>query len=143
VAGDRDQSLTMIAEARRVARRLPADPPTGRLFSLTPAEVDLYAVGVHWALGDAGSALAVGRGLRAGQFRTAERKGRMYTDLARAWWQRGKPEETAAQLLSAVRASPGEVRERPAIRRIVTDLRSRHPRVSGVPELVTAAGLPG
>ncbi|MFB7269018.1 helix-turn-helix domain-containing protein [Streptomyces sp. NPDC056244] len=140
VAGDRDQALTMIGEATRAARGLPDGAPDGRLFPLTPAAVDLYAVGVHWALGDAGSALEVGRGLHEGQFKTPERKGRMHTDLGRAWWQRAKPEQTAAELLSAVRVSPGEVRDRPAIRKIVAELRSRHPRTAGVRELVAATG---
>lgn len=134
-AGDRTQALAMIEEARRAARTLPEQPPRGRLFPLTPAAVDLYTVGVHWALGDAGSALDAGKNLRAAQFATAERRGRMHTDLARAWWQWGKPAETARELLAALRASPGEVRDRPAIQQIVTELASRHPRTAGVREL--------
>ncbi|MGQ4719045.1 transcriptional regulator [Streptomyces anulatus] len=138
-AGDRDQALTMIRDATRAARGLPHHPPQGRLFPLTPADVDLYAVGVHWALGDAGAALEAGRSLHAGQFTTPERKARMHTDLARAW-QWGKPERTAAELLSALRASPGEVRDRPAIRTIVTDLRTRHAQAAGVRELAVSVG---
>ncbi|UNZ18184.1 helix-turn-helix transcriptional regulator [Streptomyces sp. 891-h] len=137
-AGQRDQALTMIREAAQAAHDLPAVAPEGRLFPVTPAAVDLYAVGVHWALGDAGAALEAGRDLREGQFTTAERKGRMHTDLGRAWWQWGKAEQTATELLAAVRVSPGEVRDRPAIRQIANDLRSRHPRVTGVRELVAA-----
>ncbi|MER0476906.1 helix-turn-helix transcriptional regulator [Streptomyces sp. Edi2] len=140
-AGHREQALAMIREAARAARDLPAVAPEGRLLPITPPAVDLYAVGVHWALGDAGAALEAGRNLREGQFATAERKGRMHTDLARAWWQWGKAEQTAAELLSAARVSPGEVCDRPAIRQIVGDLRSRHPRVTGVRELVAAAGM--
>lgn len=64
----------------------------------------------------------------------------MHTDLARAWWQWGKPEQTAAELLSALRASPGEVRDRPAIRTIVTDLRTRHAQTAGVRELAASVG---
>ncbi|MET7759544.1 helix-turn-helix transcriptional regulator [Streptomyces sp. NPDC005389] len=139
-AGQRDQALAMIREAGKAARNLPVVAPEGRLFPITSAAVDLYAVGVHWALGDAGAALEAGRELREGQFTTVERKGRMHTDLGRAWWQWGKAEQTAAELLSAVRVSPGEVRDRPAIRQIVGDLRSRHPRVTGVRELVAAVG---
>jgi hypothetical protein len=137
-AGDRGQALATIEEARRAARRLPAMPPDGRMFRISPAAVDLYAVGVHWAQGDAGAALEAGRGLRAELFPTAERKSRMHTDLARAWWQWGKPEQTARELLAALRVSPGEVRDRPAIRKIVSDLSSRHPRTSGVRELIVA-----
>lgn len=140
-SGDRDQALGMIREASRAARQLPEMAPIGRLFPITPAAVDLYGVGVHWALGDAGAALQAGRGLHESQFPTAERKGRMHTDLGRAWWQWGKPEQTAHELLSAIRVSPGEVRDRPAIRKIVNDLSTRHPRVSGVRELARATGL--
>ncbi|MGP4089634.1 helix-turn-helix domain-containing protein [Streptomyces sp. KR55] len=138
-AGDRGQALAMITEARQAAKRLPAVPPSGRLFRISPAAVDLYAVGVHWALGDAGAALEAGRGLRAELFPTPERKSRMHTDLARAWWQWGKPEQTAQELLAAMRVSPGEVRDRPAIRQIVSDLSSRHARTLGVRELALAA----
>lgn len=140
-AGDREQALTMIREASRAASGLPRRAPAGRLFPITPAAVDLYAVGVHWALGDAGAAIQAGRALHPDQFPTAERKGRMHTDLGRAWWQWGKPEQATNELLSALRVSPGEVRDRPAIRQIVSDLAVRHPRVSGVRELVAAAGI--
>ncbi|GGW23516.1 MULTISPECIES: helix-turn-helix transcriptional regulator [Streptomyces] len=140
-SGDRDLALDMIREAKRAARDLPEEVPEGRLFSITSAAVDLYTVGVHWALGDAGAALEAGRGLHAGQFKTPERKGRMHTDLGRAWWQWGKPEQTAAELLSAARVSPGEVRDRPAIRKIVEDLRSHHAHTVGVRELVGAVGM--
>ncbi|MFJ4126512.1 hypothetical protein ACIP3U_35065 [[Kitasatospora] papulosa] len=141
VAGDRQQATAMIREASRAPRDLPLEPPEGRLFPVTPASVDLYAVSVHWALGDAGAALEAGRGLRAGQFKTAERRGRMHTDLARAWWQWGKPEQTAAELLSAVRVSPGEVRDRPSIRSIAAEIHARHPQTTGVRELGVAVGL--
>lgn len=46
----------------------------------------------------------------------------MHTDPGRARWQWGKPEQTANELLSALRVSPGEVRDRPVIRQIVSDL---------------------
>lgn len=133
--GRRTEALAMAEEARRAARRLPDAAPPGRLFPISPAAVDLYAVGVHWALGDAGAALEAGKNLRAEQFPTAERKARMGTDLARAWWTWNRPEQAAHALLGAYRASPAEVRDRPAIRSIVTDLAARHPRVSGVREL--------
>ncbi|WP_149828576.1 helix-turn-helix domain-containing protein [Streptomyces tailanensis] len=142
-AGDREQALTMIREASQAARNLPQQAPAGRLFPITPAAVDLYEVGVHWALGDAGSAIQAGQALHPDQFPTAERKGRMHTDLGRAWWQWGKPEQTAHELLSALRVSPGEVRDRPAIRQIVRDLSTRHPRVSGVRELAVSTGHRG
>ncbi|WP_189717731.1 helix-turn-helix domain-containing protein [Streptomyces phaeofaciens] len=137
-SGQRTEALAMTEEARRAARHLPRVVPPGRLFNLSPAAVDLYAVGVHWALGDAGAALEAGKNLRPEQFPTAERKARMSTDMARAWWAWQRPEQTARTLLDAYRASPGEVRDRPAIRSIVNELAERHPRTSGVRELQAA-----
>ncbi|WP_217246980.1 helix-turn-helix domain-containing protein [Streptomyces sp. AC602_WCS936] len=136
--GQRAEALAMVEEARRSARRLPGPPPPGRLFPISRAAVDLYAVGVHWALGDAGAALEAGKDLRPDQFPTAERKARLGTDMARAWWAWNRPEQTARALLDAHRASPGEVRDRPAIRSIVTELAERHPRTTGVRELHVA-----
>ncbi|MEU2297710.1 helix-turn-helix transcriptional regulator [Streptomyces antibioticus] len=137
-AGQRSEALAMTEEARRAARGLPQAAPPGRLFAISPAAVDLYAVGVHWALGDAGAALDAGKNLRPEQFPTAERKARLGTDMARAWWAWQRPEQTARALLDAYRASPGEVRDRPAIRRIVTELAEGHPRAGCVRELHTA-----
>ncbi|MFG2638075.1 helix-turn-helix domain-containing protein [Streptomyces sp. NPDC048362] len=138
-AGRRAEALAMTDEARCAARRLPPVIPQGRLFAISPAAVDLYAVGVHWALGDAGAALDAGKNLRPEHFPTAERRARLGTDMARAWWAWQRPEQTTRALLDAYRASPGEVRDRPAIRHIVTELAERHPRTSGVRELHTAA----
>lgn len=139
-ANDRDRALEMIADAERAAIRLP-ESIQGQPFSVTPAQVALYRVGVHWSLGDAGAAVNVGRRLHPGQFPTPERRGRLFTDLARAWWQWGKPEQTIQALLAAYSHAPAEVRDRPSIRSIVTDLARRHPNVSGVRELTAAAGL--
>ena len=94
----------------------------------------------HWSLGDPGAALHAGRNLHAAQFPTPERRGRLHTDLARAWWQRGDPEQTARALLAAYRHAPGEIRERPSIRAIVTQLATRHPHVAGVQRLAAAVG---
>ncbi|WP_457810489.1 hypothetical protein [Streptomyces albidoflavus] len=140
--GRRAEALAMAEEARQAARRLPLQAPAGRLFPISPAAVDLYAVGIHWALGDAGAALESGRNLRPEHFPTAERKARLGTDMARAWWAWGRPEQTARALLDAHRASPGEVRDRPAIRSIVTELAQRHPRAVGVRELHAAVSAP-
>ncbi|MEU1676294.1 helix-turn-helix transcriptional regulator [Streptomyces roseifaciens] len=139
--GDRDQALSLMREAGRAAWRLPERPPAGAAFSISPAAVTLYEVGVHWALGDAGTALQAGRALHPGQFPTAERRARMHTDLARAWWQWGKPQQTADALLEALRVSPAEVRDRPAIRRVADDLINRRPHTVGARELASALGL--
>ncbi|MEU8963459.1 hypothetical protein AB0C89_17375 [Streptomyces sp. NPDC048491] len=96
---------------------------------------------MHWALGDAGAALEAGHDLHEQQFHTRERKARMHTDLARAYLMHNRPERAAAELLAALRVSPAEVRERPAIRQVVTEVGQRHRGATGVRELVTAAGV--
>ncbi|RBQ16235.1 transcriptional regulator [Spongiactinospora rosea] len=130
-AGDRERALEMITEAERCAARLPVRSADGRPFKVTPAQVALYWVGVHWSLGDPGSAVHVGRSIQAAQLPSPERRARLHTDLARAWWQWGKPEQTARALLEARREAPDEIR-RPSIHRIVTELAAQYPRVAGV-----------
>ncbi|MCC5574452.1 helix-turn-helix transcriptional regulator [Microtetraspora sp. AC03309] len=136
--GDRDRALAMIREASQAAARLPVIP--GQRLAISPAHVTGYEVSVHWRLGDAGAALHAGRGLHPSQLPTPERRGRLHTDLARAWWQWGKPEQTALALLAACRESVPEVRDRPAIRSMAVQLIERHPRTSGVRELAGAIG---
>ncbi len=139
-AGDRDRALEMIKEAADAAAQLPPHTIGGQPFTVTPAHVALYKIGVHWSLGDAGAALHTGRTLHQGQFPTPERRGRFHTDMARAWWQWGKPEQTALALLAAHRQAPVEVRDRPTIRTIAVSLAEHHPRVPGVRELAAAIG---
>ncbi|MFE0055377.1 helix-turn-helix domain-containing protein [Streptomyces sp. NPDC059003] len=137
-ADDRDRALEMIGEAERAVKLLPGRQESPQAFNVTPASVALYKVGVLWGLGDAGAAVHAGRNLHPGQFPTAERRGRLHTDMARAWWQWGKPEETAVALLSAHREAPAEVRDRPSMRAIVTELTERHPHTSTVRQLAAA-----
>ncbi|MDQ3578695.1 MAG: helix-turn-helix domain-containing protein, partial [Actinomycetota bacterium] len=125
--GDRDRALELINDAHRAVRGLPDD---ARNPVITPAQVQLYQVGVHWALGNSARALDSARGLRPAQFPTPERRGRLHTDLARAWWQHSHPEHTATALLAAHREAPTEVTERPAIRRIALDVINRHPHLT-------------
>ncbi|WP_435845229.1 hypothetical protein [Streptomyces flaveolus] len=60
-AGQRTEALAMAEEARR----LPQAAPPGRPIGISPAAVSLYTVGVHWALGAAGTALNTGKNLSA------------------------------------------------------------------------------
>ncbi|CAL9518567.1 hypothetical protein SUDANB150_03748 [Streptomyces sp. enrichment culture] len=74
----------MTSDARNAGMPTPCIAPADQLFRISPPEAGLYAVGVNWALGDAGAAPEVGRGLRGDFFATAERKSRIHTVLARA-----------------------------------------------------------
>ncbi|WP_344885955.1 hypothetical protein [Nonomuraea antimicrobica] len=134
-AGDRAGALDQVGDAHRAAdrlARLASRPGAGRAF------VRLYEVDIHYALKDTGAALRVGRGLHPGMFPTPERRGRLHTDMARAWWQAGQPEEAAAELLTAHKEAPAEVRDRPSIRAIADNLATHHPRLPGVRQLTAA-----
>ncbi|MEV6986665.1 helix-turn-helix transcriptional regulator [Sphaerisporangium sp. NPDC051017] len=135
--GDRDRALEMIKAASRAAH-LPARP--GIPHAISPAHVTGYEISVHWSLGDAGAALHAGRRVHPSQLPTPERRGRLHTDLARAWWQWGKPEQAALALLDAGRESLPEVRDRPAIRSMALQLIDRHPRTPGARKLAALIG---
>jgi len=142
-AGDRPRAVEMITEAARAAARLPARPLPGYATPISPAQVTLYKIGVHWALGDPGAALHAARDLRAGELPTSERRARFHTDLARAWWQWGKPERAATELLAAHAESPAEVICRPRIRELAEAIVHRHPHVSEARHLRAALGPAG
>ncbi|MDL4774240.1 MULTISPECIES: helix-turn-helix transcriptional regulator [Thermomonosporaceae] len=134
-AGD-NRALDMIQDARAAARSLPQGTPAlGRRTRIDSPQVALYEVSVHWALGDPEKALAVGHELKPAMFATPERRARLHTDMARAWWLRGRPEQTAQRLLAASREAAGEVRDRPAIRAMAQQVVARHGRVAGAREL--------
>ncbi|GAA3717019.1 hypothetical protein GCM10022224_098340 [Nonomuraea antimicrobica] len=135
-AGDRARALEGIVEAEHAAGHIPAMKPTSWPFAR------LYRLNIHYVLGDAGTALHVARDLRVGMYPTPERRGRYYTDLARSWWRWGKPEQTTTALLEALEQVPGEVRDRPSIRMIATELVDRHPRVAGVRQPAKAISRP-
>lgn len=125
-AGRRDAATSLIAEAQRAAIGLTVSPRSGHPFALAPAQVTLYQLGIHWALGDAGAGLHAARHLRPEHFRTPERRARLHTDRARAWAQRRNPEETARALLDAHAVAPLEVRNRPSIRSLAEELIRDH-----------------
>jgi hypothetical protein len=110
---------------------------SGHPFALTDAQVTLYQLGIHWALGDAGAGLHAARDLQPAHFPTPERRARLHTDRARAWAQWGKPAETAKALLSAHAEAPAEVRARPSIRNLAKELIHEHPKTPEV-RLLTA-----
>ncbi|MFI0479653.1 hypothetical protein [Actinomadura sp. 9N215] len=88
LGNERDRALEMIADAAQAVGRLPEPQPhpwsLSTRFSIDRPQVTLYEVGVRWALGDAGEALAAGHELHPAMFPTPERRARLHTDMARA-----------------------------------------------------------
>ncbi|MBB5966271.1 hypothetical protein [Planomonospora venezuelensis] len=118
--GRRAQALDLIGEAEQAAARLPEHTLRGRLP--TPANVAVYRIGIHTALGEPGVALDHARKVDAGLLPTPERHARWCIDTARAWEQFGRRDRAVAALLAAERTVPQEVR-RPSVSALISRMR--------------------
>ncbi|MCW2943496.1 MAG: binding protein with helix-turn-helix domain [Actinoallomurus sp.] len=121
VDGDRGLAGELITAAKTAAMRLGRDA-NHRHTAFGPTNVALYQVSIAQVLGDNGTAIAHAKSVNPAVIPTAERRGRYWIDVARAWHQWGKPEACYRSLLAAERAAPGEVRYRPPVRRMTADL---------------------
>ncbi|WP_219507933.1 hypothetical protein [Nonomuraea ceibae] len=127
VDGDRDQAAELIAAAQAAATAVEGD--SGRYaFGLT--NVTLYQISIAQVLGDSGAAIAHAKTIDPAVIPTAERRGRFWIDVARAWHQWGKLEACYRALLTAERVAPAEVRFRPPVHRMAHDLLQADRRVS-------------
>jgi len=123
VDGDRAAATEFITDAKAAAGRLGRDA-NHRYTAFGPANVTLYEVSIAQALGDSGAAIACARTLRPTAMPTAERQGRFWIDVARAYHQWRKPESCYRALLAAEQAAPDEVRYRPPVQLMTEDLLS-------------------
>jgi transcriptional regulator with XRE-family HTH domain len=121
-------ALDLVREARQVADGRPDQ--TSEPFGV--AGVNAYAIGVHYALGDAGAAVAAAARVHPGQLPTAERRARYWCDTARAWHQFGDPRRTYQALLAAFGEAPAEVRDRASMRTLVAGLLRHESRLPGL-----------
>jgi Helix-turn-helix domain len=140
-AGDRSTASSFITEAGTTAARLPA--ASRRLPAFNTAGVTLYKVSIAQVLGDNGTAIDHAKSIRITDIPTAERQGRLYIDVARAYHQWGKAGGCFAALLAAERVAPAEVRYRPPVHRMTLDLLrlgTRSP--SGLRDFARRIGVP-
>ncbi len=112
-------ALALADEAADVAGRLPARWPANSMF--TAAQVPIYRIGIHNALGDPARALTVARGIPLGALPTAERRARVCLDVARAWFAYGNAHRCLLALRLADGHAPEEVR-RPQTQRLTREL---------------------
>ncbi|TDD75131.1 hypothetical protein [Actinomadura rubrisoli] len=141
--GDRHQAIDLIQEAESAARRLkgtrPANPGR-RHFSA--ANVTVYRIGVHHALGEDGTALTHAGRVRQHELGTAERHARFCIDTARAWEGQGKPARAFEALRVAERRAPEEIR-RPSVQTLVGSLlQAPGPAPRGLREMAVRIGAP-
>ncbi|RJL23198.1 hypothetical protein D5H75_32995 [Bailinhaonella thermotolerans] len=114
---NRSDANSFLVEATEAARRLGRDDAYGHLMT-GPSSVRLYQVSVAQVLGDNGEAIRHARTLRLADVPTAERKGRLLIDVARAYHQWGHPEPCFRALRRAEQVAPAEVRWRPPVHRM-------------------------
>ncbi len=143
-AGNRRAAADYIEEAAVAATRL-GPRASRRQPAFGPDGVTLYQVSIAQVLGDNGTAIEHARKLQPASIPTAERQGRYWVDVARAYHQWGKPEACYAALVAAERAAPAEVRYRPPVHRMTEDLLRTGPHRSmpGLRAFAARTGLPG
>jgi transcriptional regulator with XRE-family HTH domain len=136
--GNRHQALELITEAGTAATRLGGARAPHTPFS--PANVTIYQIGVHTALGDAGTALEYARKIDLRSLPTPERQARYCVDTARAWHRFGSPGKCFQALQAADRWAPEELR-RSSMRSLVASLLDAPgPAPSGLRELAARCG---
>jgi hypothetical protein len=143
VDGDRTEAGELITAAHAAAARLGRDV-NHRHTAFGPTNVALHQISIAQVLGDNGAAIAHAKVLNPAAIPTAERRGRYWIDVARAWHQGGKPEACYRSLLAAERAAPAEVRYRPPVRRMTADLlrTDRRGSLPGLRAFAARVGVP-
>ncbi|MGI5201603.1 helix-turn-helix domain-containing protein [Spirillospora sp. CA-108201] len=143
VDGDRAEAGELITAAHAAAARLGYDA-NHRHTAFGPTNVALHQVSIAQVLGDNGAAIAHAKALNPAAIPTAERRGRYWIDVARAWHQWGKPEACYRSLLAAERAAPAEVRYRPPVRRMTAELlrADRRGALPGLRAFAARVGVP-
>jgi Helix-turn-helix domain len=125
-AENRDGSVTLLDEAGQAGSRLGSDY-NHRWTAFGPANVLLHRVNAAVRLGDAGSAINYAREVNLDQLTVTERRASFFVDTAQAFGQWGKHEKAFRALRAAEELAPQEVRSRPAVRRLVSDLLATAP----------------
>ena len=141
VDGNRAAASDLTGEAQAAALRLGRDA-NYRYTAFGPANVTLYQVSIAQVLGDSGTAIEHARTLRPAAIPTAERRGRYWIDVARAFHQWNKPQPCYRALLAAERDAPAEVRYRPPVHRMTEDLLRADRTLPGLGEFAHRIGLP-
>jgi transcriptional regulator with XRE-family HTH domain len=117
--GQQSKASDLIAEARVAADRMGVTRAGRSTFSA--ANVEVYEIGIHTALGDSAGALNHARSVDQHSLLTSERHARFCVDTARAWQQHGQPDRAVQALLVAERQSPEEIR-RPSVKALITTM---------------------
>ncbi|MFJ4679054.1 XRE family transcriptional regulator [Kitasatospora sp. NPDC088783] len=139
---DASSAHDLMTGAAEAVDRLPTGLPPQQLYTVdaTPAQADLYRIGIHTALGHPDLAVRYAARIDPAVLPTAERRARLGTDTARMWHALGDGPRTLAALQFVERVAPEEVR-RPALRSMVTALVYAPMPTSGARELARRIGI--
>lgn len=118
--GNRAEAHQSLEAARAIAQEVgPGRNDFGTEFG--PANVDIHAVTIAVDLGDAGMALDFAEQIDTSGL-SAERRGRLLIDKARAYTQRRQVGEAVSALLNADDIAPEQTRSHPLARQTIRDL---------------------
>ena len=115
-----DTAYAHLDRARVLAERL-GEGRNDYNSEFGPANVALHEIAVAVELGDAGRALRVAGAVESSGL-SAERRGRMLVDVARAYGQRRQVDEAVSALLEAESLTPEQIRNHRIARQLVADL---------------------
>ncbi|WP_433390684.1 hypothetical protein [Micromonospora sp. KLBMP9576] len=118
---DRDTAHAMLDEATRAATRLGYDG-NDRRTGFGATNVLLHRINIALTLGDAGTAIAIARKVPLEKVTLVERKASLFVDVARAYTQWGRYEHGLGALRTAYEVAPEEIRCRPTVQRIASEL---------------------
>src|SRR6185312_6259515 len=125
-AEDRGASMALLEEAAQAGSRLGSDY-NHRWTAFGPVNVLLHRVNVAVRLGDAGAAIDYARKVDLSKLPITERKAALFVDTAQAFTQCGKQEKAYQALRAADQLARQEIRSRPAVRHMVSDLLATAP----------------
>lgn len=140
-AHQRGTADTLMDAAEEAAGRVPQDRALP-LFTVdsSPAQVDLYRVGVATALGVPEQGVKYAARINPSRLPTRERRARYWTDTARMWHALGEERRAFGALRAIEQIAPEEVR-RPGLRALTQDL--VYGPSGGAPEIVAFARRTG
>ncbi len=138
--GNGDVAYFHLGRAREMAERLGPDRNDFNT-EFGPANATLYEIAVAVELGDAGRAIRAAESADVSGL-SAERRGRMLIDVARAQAQRRQVAEAVAALRQAEQVTPEQIRGHFLARQIVSDLLTmQDPPSAELRELAARLGL--
>ena len=140
---DRETASILLDEGQRAAARL-GDKSNHQWTGFGPSNVLLHRVSVALVLGDAGTAISIARRVDLNSVPIIERKVSLHVDVAQAYTQWGRQPQALSALEAAYALAPQEVRTRPTVKRVISDMiaRSRGSDRANAMRFAAAVGIP-